>query len=244
MRKVVLLIVEGISEEIALAMPLRRLFAIQPSGETIEFQVVSGDITTNKGTTVSNIKEQLNRIVKEFLGKNKFRAKDLLEIVLLADTDGAYITDDAIKEDVTYLKPSYTDSCILCKDKAAIIERNQQKRRILDLLIPLRELQGIPFSVYYFSCNLDSVLHNEANLEDRQKTKKAEKFEQEYGENPSGLLRFFSNSAAITGTTYEESWAYIKERNHSLQQSTNFHVFLSMQAKSFPRDFSQLLANE
>ena len=78
--------------------------------------------------------------------------------------DGAYIPDDHILAEMTK-KNYYTNETIETCNHDIMIERNHQKQEILNKMVSLPKVWGsIPYSVYYFSCNLDDVLHNKANM--------------------------------------------------------------------------------
>jgi len=46
----------------------------------------------------------------------------------------------------------------------------------MDRLSRNSEINGIPYNAYYLSCNLEHVLHNDANINDNLKVEKAEEF--------------------------------------------------------------------
>lgn len=94
----------------------------------------------------------------------------------------------------------------------------------MKLLMPL-EKHGISYSVYYFSCNLEHVLHNEQNVPDLQKKEYAEAFEDKYVESPQEFITFLkSDEISVTGS-YLETWNFIKDGINSLNRYSNLWLF-------------------
>ena len=119
-KKIVLLIVEGITEDIALRGVLSEIF----NDNRIEFCLVRTDITTREDIRPNNIKKELGNIVKNFLGKT-FRETDLQEVIHLVDTDGVYIPEANIEEDVTLNSFVYSTDKIKAKDINKVVERKE-----------------------------------------------------------------------------------------------------------------------
>lgn len=95
-KKVVVLIVEGPSEEAALGSILKEFF----SNEEIQFLVVHGDITVQDYTSVENIISKLNELIDTLKQKYGYKETDFLKIIQIADTDGAFCKDIIIGADV------------------------------------------------------------------------------------------------------------------------------------------------
>ena len=171
------------------------------------------------------------------------KQNDFLEVVHLVDTDGAYISDNSI-EKTEDRQPVYNDEMICISTPQKIACRNRQKRQNLNVLVGASEVWGhIPYSVYFFSCNLDHVLHNNANLPAKEKDSKALVFANKFQQNPMEFIQFINQRDIYTEDTYKDSWEYIKKGTNSLKRKTNFGVFFSQEAKSFPREFLTHSAN-
>jgi hypothetical protein len=74
MKKVILFIVEGQSEEDALGSSLSRLL----TSSQVSFHIVGGDITSDRSTTLENVVTKVHDQIKQFLDKSHFRKSDLL----------------------------------------------------------------------------------------------------------------------------------------------------------------------
>lgn len=141
--------------------------------------------------------------------------------------DGAYITPDRI----VYSKDkkiSYTDDYILTNNVEEIERRNIQKTLILNRLITLNKVwRTIPYSAYFFSCNLDHVLHNNSNLTRSEKIEYAKQFEDQYDAYPERFIDFLSTGSFAVEGDYVETWNFIKIEKHSLQRFTNFQLYFT-----------------
>lgn len=89
-KQVMIFIVEGPTEETALAQILSRIF----STSQIKFEIVHGDITTERR---SNPRERVRGLVLQSLKLNGYRWKDIARIVQIGDTDGAFIPDECVR---------------------------------------------------------------------------------------------------------------------------------------------------
>ena len=92
-KKVVFVIVEGPTDEVAISSVLKGIFTLHE----IHFQVIHGDITIENGITGKNAKAHVaNRIDLE-MKKYAYKKSDILQIVHLIDTDGAFIPMNLVK---------------------------------------------------------------------------------------------------------------------------------------------------
>jgi hypothetical protein len=219
-KKVVLFIVEGISDQTSLALILSKLIR----NENVRFHIVNGDITSDYQTTGSNVITKVNEQIKRFLSSNFLKKTDILTVIQLIDTDGAYVGRDYIKEDNIegFL---YCSDCIKAKKIEVVLNRNQKKSSILNKLSTCSKISGIPYSLYYFSCNLEHVLHNECNVEDDKKDELAEKFADSYYGKEEQFVEFIKNEEFAAPGDYKETWEFIKIGNNSLKRFCNFHLF-------------------
>jgi hypothetical protein len=87
-KKICLFIVEGIADQISLAVPLKRLFQ---NSSDIRFEITYGDITSDTRTNTQNVLAQIGNIINRYLKINKLKKSDLLSVVQIIDMDGTYI---------------------------------------------------------------------------------------------------------------------------------------------------------
>jgi len=223
-KKVVMVIVEGSSEEEALYPALKKI----GSHLNITFDVVHTDLLTSYNHD-ANIKNAVGNRVSELKKKRKFRTDDFLLVAHLVDTDGVFVSEDQIRIDESCTEISYSDDCIQVRDeehRIQVLKRNTIKSEKIKQLITQTKTAGVPYFVYYFSCNLDHVIHNIQSLSQREKTNKARNFSEQHEGNISSFIDFFANDSFHVAGEYKETWSFIQEQNRSLRRFTNFFLLL------------------
>ena len=74
---------------------------------------------------------------------------------------------------------------------------------------------------------MDHMLHGDANIESFNKCSKADEFTDICIADNTFFSNFFCmDTGSATGMTYEESWQFIKEGNHSLERHTNLNLLI------------------
>ena len=220
-KKVVFVIVEGPSEDEALSLLLSKIY----KRAEVFVYIEHGDITTQSKS--SNILANIGNLVKRYAKSNHFDRVHFQEIIHIVDTDGVYVTDETINEDLSAESPIYTLTRIFTSDVPGILSRNRVKRDCLDKISSTSKIWGIPYQAYYMSCNLDHVLYNKMNSSDEEKEKDAIKFAKRYKEDVSGFVKFVLCSDFSVKEEYRKSWEYIRYGLHSLERHTNFCICLN-----------------
>ena len=222
-KRIILFIVEGPTEETSLSTVLNRIF----SSDQVRFQVVHGDILTHDFVNSDEIVKAVNQQVKDFRGQI-YKPSDILRIIHLADMDGAFIPNEAvILEEQEYRSyPIYTETQILTDNPQGIISRNARKQQNINRLSARGKIGGIPYSFYYFSCNLEHVLHNQKNLSEEEKISCADAFDVKYATDPDAFIHFMRDEPFAVPGSYSETWNFIKEGTNSLERYTNFGLAL------------------
>ena len=90
-RKVIIIVVEGQSDEFMLKKFLEKRY----STRRINFKVCSGDLLIKSPNT--NIRNTVGNLIKEVIKYEKFKPKDILAVIHLTDTDGCMIDEDVIE---------------------------------------------------------------------------------------------------------------------------------------------------
>jgi len=226
-RNVILLLVEGISEETALGKIFKDLFN---PGNT-EIEVLRTDITSDKASTPQNLKKKVTDFVSRFAERNFFRQSDFLKVIHIVDTDGTYIAPEYIIEDASHNKPFYELHAIRTADKNGIIMRNENKRRNMNFLSTLSLVWGkIPYKAYYMSCNLEHVLVDKQNCTDEEKEEYSYAFAEKYEDNAADFVNFIGQSEFSVQGDFAETWNYIKQGLHSLERHTNLGLIFNENA--------------
>lgn len=227
-KKIVLFIVEGINDKICLEGVLEKIV----ESREVRFQITEGDITTRSGMDEFKIRNEIGKIVKAFKDKYHLKPEHFMEVIHIIDTDGLYLREDSIYH-ADVVKNVYEDDGIYTKDVEGTLERNLRKSAIVERMLAISKvLKTIPYSVYYFSSNMDHVLHNNANLSNEEKDDLANAFDEKYSDEPEEFLLLMNEESFAVKGTYEETWNFIKIDKNSVQRYSNFGVYLSLYASS------------
>lgn len=216
-KRVVFVIVEGPTDEDALGVLFERYF----DKNTVRVKVVHGDITSERLVNSSNILNHIADILKKSLKEYKLQKTDLLRVIHLVDTDGAFVPDSAVVCDANHERPYYTETEIKTANPEGVIIRNQKKRANLTKLHNAQSIWGIPYSVYFMSCNLDHALYDKMNLTDDEKEKEALQFARKYKNDLPKFIEFANKSSFSVVDDYLSSWSFIKQGLHSLERYSN-----------------------
>ena len=225
-KKILLVIVEGASDETALGYALTQVY----DKEQVYVQVVHGDVTTRNRVTAANIVKRVGDEVKKFMDNNPFKPSDFKGIIHIVDMDGACIPDRAVVEDKSCSECIYSDTKIKTATVDRIVKRNHQKKENLFRLVGTGNVRAIPYRVYYMSCNMDHVLYDKPNSSDEEKENDAYEFATKYKGDVSGFLRFMCESDFSVDGDYKESWKFIETGFHSLERHSNLAVCLKEEA--------------
>ncbi len=222
-KKVILFIAEGPSDESTLSPILKKIF----QSEEVRFHVVHGDLTSEFSTTTNNAITVVNDHVKVEMKRYGYKRNDILRIIHLVDTDGAFIPDDGVTFDkVNQLQ--YGMETITTNAPDNIKRRNRRKSQVMRRLWSTGKIGGTPYSIYYFSRNLEHVLYNESgNLTDDQKETLADDFADTYAANTDSFIALLSDSSFTVRDTYGKTWEFIAQGNHSLHRHCNLHLLFS-----------------
>ncbi len=219
-KKVILFIVEGPTDENALSAVLKKIF----NSEDIHFHVVHGDMTSDWSVSCTNIIKTVHEHIELERKRYGFKGKDIVKVIHLVDTDGTFIpADKVILSDVKTTK--YFDDRIETAVPGAIVDRNTRKSQILRKLHSANIIGRIPYCVYYFSRNLEHVLHNNgASLTDDEKLNYADIFADRYSSDDEGFKTFISSKDFAVPGEFKETWNFIMRDKNSLHRYCNFHL--------------------
>ena len=221
-RKIVFVIVEGVSDETALGIALNQIF----DKESVYVHIMHGDITTRIGVNSKNIVGKLGDEVKGYALRNHFKANHFKQIIHIVDTDAAYLEDDKVLEDTECVELFYQDDGIHTSDVKKVLFRNKQKIENLYRLRSCGKIWGVPYRVYYMSCNLDHVLYDKRNSTDEEKEDDAYAFAKKYKNNVDAFMDFMCESMFSVKGDFKQSWEFIEEDMHSIERYTNLPICL------------------
>ena len=223
-KRVVAIIVEGPTDEIALGGVLKEYF----SSEKVKFAVVHGDITSDYNTSLDEkspnyVMKRIVCIIDDLRGKYGYHWGDFLQVIHIADTDGAFTKASIQEADVKGIR--YYEDRIETKNVASVEKRNAHKATILFKLYSTGSVHDVPYRLYFNSCNLEHVLYKRLeNFTDEEKEDLADEFADQYEGNLEGFLKFISDKSVAVPGTYKATWRFIEKNHHSLQRHTNMHL--------------------
>jgi len=219
-KKVILFIAEGPTDEETLSPVLKKIF----QKEDVRFHIVHGDLTSNWSVTAQNAVKTVNQHIDIERKRYGFGKKDILKVIHLVDMDGAFIKE----EQVVYANQDeilYFSDHIETRSPETVINRNLRKSQILSRLSLTGKIGTIPYSIYYFSRNLEHVFHNSRkNLTDEEKVNYADTFADRYSSNPSAFISLLSGNDFTVSGDYRDTWEFISQGTNSLNRHSNFHL--------------------
>lgn len=235
-RKVVFVIVEGPSDETALGITLKQVF----DKESVYVHIMHGDITTRNGATSQNVVSKIGNEIKSYAKSNHYKSADFKQIIHIVDTDAAYLLEDKIIEDGENDELSYQDDGIHTNDKEKVISRNKRKTENLFRLRTCGNVWGVPYRVYYMSCNLDHVLYGKRNSSDEEKEQDAYNFAKLYRKDVQVFLKYMCDSTFSIKGDFKESWEFIEKDMHSIERYTNLSIELVKEINWIPKDTKEI----
>lgn len=223
-KKFVFVIVEGETDEDAIALQFERYF----NSSQVVVHVEHGDITSDIGHSASNIVSKVQDRIKQHQG-TVYKPLHYEKIIHIVDTDGAFIPPENISDNQTAEKLIYSLTDIQTASKDDLINRNRRKSANLEKLSQQKEIGKIPYQVYYMSSNLDHVLHDKQNLTPREKVRYASDFSRKYRGDLDGFIDFIMHSEFSVVEEYVSSWNFVKESVHSLQRYSNLGILFQQE---------------
>lgn len=219
MDKAVVFIVEGATDKKALDNIFKKIYR----HKEIQFEFTHGDITSDENINKNNVEDEIYKYVDKYRKDKKLNKNDIWQIVQIFDTDGTYIDESLVIEGDELI---YSPENITCKNVEKIVERNKHKSELMNYLLSLDSIKGIPYRCYFFSSNLDHALYGMQNLSDDMKSKYAKAFYRQFLGKEELFVNYL-NMEVVNGVpnSFPKSWRYIKEEAHSLERHTNLNIY-------------------
>lgn len=227
-KKVVFVIVEGTSDAVSLEGLIRSCYV----ENEVFIKIYNCDLTTEKGTNAQNVVTKLSDVIRDYACRNHLQKSDFKEILQITDTDGAFVPDEYIRENKTINKTQYFETYIETNLRTKILNRNDQKSRVLNKLSQTSSVfGGIPYQIYFMSVNLDHVLHNKPNSSSKEKRLNSLRISNIYLDKYDDFINYICNSYFSLNKDYRSSWEFIKQENNSLKRYTNLPILLKGEIK-------------
>jgi hypothetical protein len=225
-KKILLFLVEGSTDSTSLGLVMSRLVETAD----VRFAVLGGDLCYRYRITAENAARTVMRPVNGFLQRYRLKKSDLIQIVHVIDTDGAFIPPTRVFHGGDERAHYAADKIVTLSDES-MRARNEMKTCAAEALSGLRSVEKIPYAFYFFSRNIEHVLHGRTDtLSSSEKRALSEKFENEYAEHPESFVSLLNSGGVAVRGSYEDTWEYIMRGTNSLKRGTNFGLFF----KAFP----------
>lgn len=222
-RKIVFVIVEGPTDDMALGVLLNRI----SNKNTVHVEIMHGDITNVTTTKNRNMEKIIKEVWKNYADSYHFKPSDFKEIIHIMDMDGAFVPDENVITDSSRKHIFYTDDFIYCRSRDSIIYRNHKKQKAINEICHLTHIGKIPYSAYFMSCNLDHVISNRINIGESAKEAGAHAFVKRYRNDISGFIDFMTKTDFVENCDdYESGWNYIRKGTRSLERHTNLGILV------------------
>ena len=226
-KKVVIVIVEGLSDKTVLSGILPKL----SEDYIFRFKIIHGDLLTQTSvmsdTIIANVSKQVSYAVSEY----KYQPNDIHAIIHVIDLDAVFLNNEQIIERENINKVYYTSTAMYVKDYHQIIRRNEQKilnlNRLLDVRFIKKGRSQIPYFLHFMSINLDHVIGDEPNLANNyDKAKLSYDFVEKYRHHEIGFLTFSKNRLLEGMKDYASSWEVVKQSENALKRTSNIYYCL------------------
>lgn len=119
-KKIILVLVEGQTDQDTLAVVFTRLV----ENQDVEFEVIRTDLTAKEEMTAKYIEVAIEKEIEKYFRRNPYLEQgDILKVVQLIDTDGAFVPASMVRQSKNRLT-EYHEDFIAAKDKDRLIRRN------------------------------------------------------------------------------------------------------------------------
>lgn len=232
-RKFVLIICEGPTDENALYRIMKGFF--NPC--EIRFHISHGDPLTSCPDD-KNPMSEIRAIVAQEKRKYALRDSDILAVIQITDTDGAYIPPECVIDDPEACRIVYNKNEIRTKFPHSILSRNMKKRINISKLLGYKGInEEIPYRIYYVSRNLEHALYGIVeNLTDNKKGNYADDFSDAFAKDWRRFYSYLMKECEPLGSSYEQSWQIIREGTKSLERHTNLNFLFDEFSYTLTKD--------
>lgn len=221
-KKVIVVIVEGPSDENAIGGILKEYF----SSEEVQFAVVHGDITSDEFTVVDNVVMKIDNLIDGIRTKYGYRWDDFIKVIHIADTDGVFTKNSVTESEAEGIQ--YFEDHMEGINVEAIERRNKHKAEILFKLYSTGKVHDIGYRIYFNSCNLEHVLYGVLkDFSDEEKEDMSDDFAEKYEGKVNDFISFISDETVAVPGTYKATWRFIEKEKHSLERHSNMHLIFT-----------------
>lgn len=203
MKKIVAIIVEGISDETVITTGLCHVL----ESDEYHIQIFRGNILTSDIDSQKSSRALLGDYIKEYILKPRhLNIDDIAFIIQVADIDDVYSSSNLNRF------------------------QNLHKQR-LNELSRTKYILDIPYFIYYMSANLEEVLSGKKKCTKEEKEEISNEFALKYIEDYPGYKEFFDLLIAGNFSNYDSSWTFIKGGYNGKMSNLSFLLELVEELK-------------
>lgn len=226
-KKLVIVIVEGPTDEIVLSVGLDKYL----KNNVVKFIVYKGDITSDGRVSPFNIRSKIVSLIKNYLKLNHFKTSDLDRVIHVVDIDGTFVDKSHVYYTNHYSRIAYNKDGIYTSSVGNIIKRNEHKKANISNLISYDYISinkhRIDYDIYYNCLNLEHVFVDKRNVSDGAKKDFALETALKIDSNQDMFYTKVKSAYPLVDLNYFQSWDYLKVELNSLQRSSNLLILLN-----------------
>lgn len=224
MKKVVVLIVEGTTDENALYYGLQQLCI----PNRLEVEVIRMDLFSIDKKNY-NILNEIGNVINKLCSKRRIKKSDILHVAHITDLDGCFLKHDniVVRSDFSFIGDSewvYHDDMVFTKTtekQTDLRKRNEVKSRNTSIVYSKSSIAGVNYGLYYMAANLEHVINDEPNSTESQKYDFSDSFEASVIQDPNFFRMFFEKELICPFDDYIESWNSIMIESNSMKGYSN-----------------------
>ena len=241
-QELLLILVEGESDRIALENPLNQFLDMNGIDVKIKFchlykdkegnDVSGGDTTSDYGIYQGNFDEEISkRIMRELTILEGIYPKYITKVIQIADTDGAFVPEEYVVNDDSCEHVKYEENVIRTNNVDGIVKRNNKKSAMLSYLSMKDKIKlkttTVDYSIYFFSCNIDHFLADDRNMPGCYKKSNAAEFQGMCLDDEKFFTKTLVEGPYVAkDMSYRESWQYVKKGSNSLSRFSNINLMI------------------
>lgn len=227
--RVFILLTEGESDE-CIADAFNECLSPQFTSVPAHGDITVAHINMRRGawrsSSAESVAGKIRKIIQDESARtHEFEMGDIIAVAQLTDLDGSYVPDSHVVKGPGL---RYQTDRIETDRPAAIIRRNNEKRRCMDMLctwttIKLAGGRQVPYRLFYNSRNLEHAMHGDAgNLTSEHKHDLSLHLTEHAFSDPAWFRTLVTSEPVLHGLhDYAMSWQWARKGTNSLARGSN-----------------------
>jgi|GEM_PF-2325518 len=251
-KQVILFIVEGASDLIALKLPIKKLFSNQNLLSNIQIEIYGTDPlihwpkqTDRKLWEADSLCDRIGASVKNFIKspKCKISPSDIAAVAVIGDLDACFCPAESVfkNTDGDFIVYDADGQRIFCENVPFLIKRNEIKKDSVDMFRCYKDIRPylckktVPLAFFYNNMNLEHAISGVYGpLTEEEKIRNAKAFRQKYSDDPVGFLALL-NELRAGADNYDESLRKAYLAKEPFCRRSNLYFVIEWAKSIFPR---------